>query len=166
MRELLTQYGALHAEVRELLADPKSAILDIDRRVTARQRAMSADETEHFGVPLGGSLIPWIDVDRGDGTSLEEWKGSAETNKILGRTAGAASPVPIDSICVRIGAMRCHSQSLTIKLKSDVPLADIEANVKAMLDHILALRPATVKGHYFRRATLTSTMGPGLKLAV
>ena len=131
MRELLTQYGALNAEVRDLLADPKSAILDIDRRVTERQRAMSAAETEHFGVPLGGSLIPWIDVDRGDGTSLEEWKGSAETNKILGRGAGAAPPVPIDSICVRVGAMRCHSQSLTIKLKSDVPLADISAMIAA-----------------------------------
>jgi len=131
MRELLTQYGALNAEVRELLADPKSAILDIDRRVTERQRAMSAAETEHFGVPLGGSLIPWIDVDRGDGTSLEEWKGGAETNKILGRGPGAAPPVPIDSICVRVGAMRCHSQSLTIKLKSDVPLADIAAMIAA-----------------------------------
>jgi aspartate-semialdehyde dehydrogenase len=131
MRELLAQYGALHAEVRELLADPKSAILEIDRRVTARQRAMGGAETEHFGVPLGGSLIPWIDVDRGDGTSLEEWKGGAETNKILGRGAGAAPPVPIDSICVRVGAMRCHSQSLTIKLKSDVPLADIEAMIAA-----------------------------------
>jgi len=131
MRELLTQYGALHAEVRELLADPKSAILDIDRRVTERQRGMSAAETEHFGVPLGGSLIPWIDVDRGDGTSLEEWKGSAETNKILGRGAGGAPAVPIDSICVRVGAMRCHSQSLTIKLKSDVGLADIAAMIAA-----------------------------------
>jgi len=131
MRELLRQYGALHAEVRELLADPRSAILDIDRRVIERQRGMSADETEHFGVPLGGSLIPWIDVDRGDGTSLEEWKGSAETNKILGRGAGAAPVVPIDSICVRVGAMRCHSQSLTIKLKSDVPLADIASMIAA-----------------------------------
>jgi aspartate-semialdehyde dehydrogenase len=131
MRELLTQYGALHAEVRELLADPKSAILEIDRRVTERQRAMGAAETEHFGVPLGGSLIPWIDVDRGDGTSLEEWKGSAETNKILGRGAGGVPPVPIDSTCVRVGAMRCHSQSLTIRLKSDVPLADIEAMIAA-----------------------------------
>lgn len=131
MRELLTQYGALHAEVRDLLADPKSAILEIDRRVIERQRAMTDAETEHFGVPLGGSLIPWIDADRGDGTSLEEWKGSAETNKILGRGAGAAPAVPIDSICVRVGAMRCHSQSLTIKLKSDVPLADIEAMIAA-----------------------------------
>jgi aspartate-semialdehyde dehydrogenase len=131
MRELLTQYGALHAEVRELLADPKSAILEIDRRVVERQRAMAGAEVEHFGVPLGGSLIPWIDVDRGDGTSLEEWKGGAETNKILGRGAGARPPVPIDSTCVRVGAMRCHSQSLTIKLKSDVPLADIEAMIAA-----------------------------------
>ena len=131
MRELLTQYGALHAEVRDLLADPKSAILDIDRRVSERQRAMSGAETEHFGVPLGGSLIPWIDVDRGDGTSLEEWKGSAETNKILGRGAGGSPAVPIDSICVRVGAMRCHSQSLTIKLKSDVGLADIAAMIAA-----------------------------------
>ena len=134
MRELLTQYGSLHAEVRELLADPKSAILEIDRRIAERQRAMSPAETEHFGVPLGGSLIPWIDVDRGDGTSLEEWKGGAETNKILGR-AGAAS-IPIDSTCVRVGAMRCHSQSLAIKLKSDVPLADIEAMIAADNDWV------------------------------
>ncbi|MEP6740630.1 MAG: aspartate-semialdehyde dehydrogenase [Caldimonas sp.] len=132
MRELLTQYGALHAEVRDLLGDPKSAILEIDRRIAERQRAMSGDETAHFGVPLGGSLIPWIDVDRGDGTSLEEWKGHAETNKILGRGAGAElAAVPIDSTCVRVGAMRCHSQSLTIRLKSDVPLADIEAMIRA-----------------------------------
>ena len=131
MRELLSQYGSRHAEVRELLGDPKSAILEIDRRVSARQRAMTAGETEHFGVPLGGSLIPWIDADRGDGTSLEEWKGNAETNKILGFGRGGKAPVPIDSICVRVGAMRCHSQSLTIKLKSDVPLADIEAMIAA-----------------------------------
>ncbi|MGZ5274856.1 MAG: aspartate-semialdehyde dehydrogenase [Caldimonas sp.] len=132
MRELLTQYGTLNAEVRALLDDPKSAILEIDRKVLARQHAMSAAETANFGVPLGGSLIPRIDADRGDGTSLEEWKGAAETNKILGRGfAGGAAPVPIDSICVRIGAMRCHSQSLTIRLKRDVPLADIEAMIAA-----------------------------------
>ncbi len=131
MRELLTQYGTLHAEVRELLADPKSAILEIDRLVAERQRSMSPAETEHFGVPLGGSLIPWIDVDRGDGTSLEEWKGGAETNKILGRGPSGAPALPIDSTCVRVGAMRCHSQSLAIKLKSDVPLADIEAMIAA-----------------------------------
>jgi aspartate-semialdehyde dehydrogenase len=127
MRELLTQYGALNAEVRALLDDPASAILEIDRKVAARQRAMGGDETANFGVPLGGSLIPWIDADRGDGTSLEEWKGGAETNKILGRGPGFGSEAAaIDSICVRVGAMRCHSQALTIKLKRDVPLADIE----------------------------------------
>ncbi len=127
MRELLTQYGTLNAEVRALLDDPASAILEIDRLVIDKQRALGDDETAHFGVPLGGSLIPWIDSDRGDGTSLEEWKGGAETNKILGRGAPYAAPaVPIDSLCVRVGAMRCHSQALTIKLKRDVPLADIE----------------------------------------
>jgi aspartate-semialdehyde dehydrogenase len=130
MRELLTQYGALNAEVRALLDDPASAILEIDRGVLARQRSMSGNETAHFGVPLGGSLIPWIDADRGDGTSLEEWKGGAETNKILGRGPGFGTPAtPVDSTCVRVGAMRCHSQSLTIKLKRDVPLADIEAMI-------------------------------------
>jgi aspartate-semialdehyde dehydrogenase len=127
MRELLTQYGTLNAEVRALLDDPASAILEIDRKVAARQRALSVDETANFGVPLGGSLIPWIDADRGDGTSLEEWKGGAETNKILGRGPGfGTESTPIDSLCVRVGAMRCHSQALTIKLKRDLPLADIE----------------------------------------
>ena len=127
MRELLTQYGTLNAEVRALLDDPASAILEIDRLVIDKQRALGDDETAHFGVPLGGSLIPWIDSDRGDGTSLEEWKGGAETNKILGRGAPFPAPaVPIDSLCVRVGAMRCHSQALTIKLKRDIPLADIE----------------------------------------
>jgi aspartate-semialdehyde dehydrogenase len=127
MRELLTQYGTLHAEVAALLADPKSAILEIDRKVIARQRALSADETANFGVPLGGSLIPWIDKDLGNGMSKEEWKGMAETNKILGN----AAPVPVDGFCVRVGAMRCHSQALTIKLKKNVPLADIEAMIAA-----------------------------------
>ena len=131
MRELLTQYGTLNAEVRALLDDPRSSILEIDRRVAERQRSMSETERAQFGVPLGGSLIPWIDADRGDGTSLEEWKGGAETNKILGRGQDSMAPVPIDSICVRVGAMRCHSQSLTLKLKSDVPLADIEAMIAA-----------------------------------
>jgi aspartate-semialdehyde dehydrogenase len=123
MRELLTQYGTLNAAVKPLLDDPASAILEIDRLTAQTQRGMSAEETKNFMVPLGGSLIPWIDADRGDGTSLEEWKGGAETNKILGR----AQPLPIDSTCIRVGAMRCHSQSLTIKLKKDVPLADIES---------------------------------------
>jgi aspartate-semialdehyde dehydrogenase len=138
MRELLTQYGTLNAEVRDLLDDPASAILEIDRKVASRQRSMSAEETANFMVPLGGSLIPWIDVDRGDGTSLEEWKGGAETNKILGRGPGfGTEATPIDSICVRVGAMRCHSQSLTIKLKRDVPLSDIE--------HLIAEDNAWVK---------------------
>ncbi|WP_295645316.1 aspartate-semialdehyde dehydrogenase [uncultured Methylibium sp.] len=130
MRELLTQYGTLNASVKSLLDDPASAILEIDRQVAATQRGLTAEETRNFMVPLGGSLIPWIDVDRGDGTSLEEWKGGAETNKILGRGPGFGSvATPIDSICVRVGAMRCHSQALTMKLKKDVPLADIEAMI-------------------------------------
>lgn len=130
MRELLTQFGTLNAAVRPMLDDPASAILEIDRRIAATQRGLPAEETKNFMVPLAGSLIPWIDADRGDGTSLEEWKGGAETNKILGRGPGFGSPAtPIDSICVRVGAMRCHSQALTIKLKKDVPLADIEAMI-------------------------------------
>ena len=131
MRELLTQYGTLNAAVRPLLDDPASAILDIDRQIAATQRGLSAEQTKNFTVPLGGSLIPWIDSDRGDGTSLEEWKGSAETNKILGRGPGfGTAAVPIDSLCVRVGAMRCHSQALTLKLRRDVPLADIEAMIR------------------------------------
>ena len=141
MRELLTQYGALNHEVKAMLDDPKSAILEIDRKVIAKQRALTASETENFGVPLGGSLIPWIDKDlglgknQGDdgwGTSREEWKGMAETNKILGQGAGFTAPaVPVDGFCVRVGAMRCHSQALTFKLKKNVPLADIEAMIAA-----------------------------------
>ena len=132
MRELLTQYGTLHGEVRALLDDPKSAILEIDRKVIAKQRSLSAQETANFGVPLGGSLIPWIDKDLGDGTSKEEWKGMAEGNKILGLGPDFGSPmVPIDSTCIRIGAMRCHSQSLTFKLNKNIPLADIEALIAA-----------------------------------
>ncbi|MFM2065291.1 MAG: aspartate-semialdehyde dehydrogenase [Pseudomonadota bacterium] len=132
MRELLTQFGTLNAEVRDLLADPKSAILEIDRRVIARQRSLGEAETANFGVPLGGSLIPWIDKDLGNGSSREEWKGMAETNKILGQGEGFGSPaVPVDGFCVRVGAMRCHSQALTFKLRKDVPLADIEAMIAA-----------------------------------
>ena len=132
MRELLTQFGTLNAQVKSLLDDPKSAILEIDRQVIGRQRALGADETAQFGVPLGGSLIPWIDKDLGNGVSREEWKGMAETNKILGQGEGYASPaVPVDGFCVRVGAMRCHSQALTFKLKQDVPLADIEAMIAA-----------------------------------
>lgn len=132
MRELLTQYGTLNAEVRSLLDDPKSAILEIDRKVIARQRALTPEETANFGVPLGGSLIPWIDKDLGNGQSKEEWKGMAETNKILGQGEGFGSPaVPVDGFCVRVGAMRCHSQALTFKLKREVPVADIEAMIAA-----------------------------------
>ncbi len=132
MRELLTQYGTLNAEVKALLDDPKSAILEIDRLVAAKQRALSADETRNFGVPLGGSLIPWIDKDLGNGMSKEEWKGMAETNKILGQGEGfGTAAVPVDGFCVRVGAMRCHSQALTFKLRKDVPLADIEAMIAA-----------------------------------
>jgi aspartate-semialdehyde dehydrogenase len=149
MRELLTQFGTLNAAVRPLLDDPASAILEIDRQVAATQRGLSADETKNFMVPLAGSLIPWIDADRGDGTSLEEWKGGAETDKILGRGPGFGNPAtPIDSLCVRVGAMRCHSQALTIKLKKDVPLADIEqmiANDNAWVRFVPNTREATVR---------------------
>ena len=141
MRELLTQFGTLHGEVRSLLDDPKSAILEIDRKVLAKQQSLTASETANFGAPLGGSLIPWIDADLGIGKlqtdaswgmSKEEWKGGVETNKILGQGAmfGTAA-TPVDGFCVRIGAMRCHSQALTFKLKKDVPLADLEAMMAA-----------------------------------
>ena len=132
MRELLTQFGTLHTEVRELLDDPHSPILEIDRKVLARQHSLSAQETSNFGVPLGGSLIPWIDKDLGHGVSREEWKAGAETNKILGRGADfGTAATPVDGFCIRIGAMRCHSQALTFKLVRDVPLADIEALIAA-----------------------------------
>ena len=126
MRELLTQFGELNASVRGLLDDPASAILEIDRGVLARQQDPSLPQ-EHFGVPLGGNLIPWIDKDLGNGVTREEWKAGVETNKILGRgDAFGTAATPIDGLCVRIGAMRCHSQALTIKLKRDVPLDEIE----------------------------------------
>ncbi|CDF85206.1 aspartate-semialdehyde dehydrogenase [Pseudomonas sp. QL9] len=122
MRELIKQMGAINASVADDLANPSSAILDIDRKVAEIIRS-DALPTEHFGAPLAGSLIPWIDKELPNGQSREEWKGQAETNKILGRFK---SPIPVDGICVRIGAMRCHSQALTIKLNKDVPMADIE----------------------------------------
>jgi len=126
MRELLVQFGLINAEVKDLLANPASAILEIDRKVLAKQNDGSLP-MEHFGgVPLAGNLIPWIDRDMGNGMSLEEWKGGAETNKILGRGEGFSTPAtPVDSVCVRIGAMRCHSQALTIKLRKDVPLDEL-----------------------------------------
>jgi len=141
MRELLTQYGTLNAEVKDLLDDPKSAILEIDRKVIAKQRALTDAETANFGVPLGGSLIPWIDKDMGIGknrdefgwgVAKEEWKGMAESNKILGLGESFNKPaIPVDGFCIRVGAMRCHSQALTFKLKKDVPVADIEAMIAA-----------------------------------
>ena len=132
MRELLAQFGTLNHEVKALLADPTSAILEIDRKVIAKQRGLEDAEKANFGVPLGGSLIPWIDKDLGNGVSREEWKGMAETNKIMGWGEGFGTPaVPVDGYCVRIGAMRCHSQALTFKLKKDVPVADIEAMIAA-----------------------------------
>ena len=123
MRELLEQMGRLHQSVSPLLEDPASAILDIDRKVTETMRADDFP-TANFGVPLAGSLIPWIDKQLDNGQSREEWKGQAETNKILGRRK---KPIPIDGLCVRIGAMRCHSQALTVRLEKNVPLDEIES---------------------------------------
>ena len=144
MRELLQQMGEVHFAAKALLEDPASAILEIDREVAGILR----DEgfpTEHFGVPLAGSLLPWIDADLGNGQSREEWKGHAETNKILGREA---RPVTIDGLCVRVGAMRCHSQGLTLKLRKDLPLAEIEsilASANAWVKVIPNRREETLK---------------------
>jgi aspartate-semialdehyde dehydrogenase len=121
MRELLAQMGKLSGSVETLLADPASAILEIDRKVTTMLRSGDMPKKE-FGYPLAGSLLPWIDREVEDGQSREEWKGLVETNKIL----GTIKPIPVDGLCVRIGAMRCHSQALTIKLNRDVPIGDIE----------------------------------------
>jgi aspartate-semialdehyde dehydrogenase len=153
MRELLLQMGAAYRAAEPLLADPASSILDIDRKVSAALRSPSLPR-EHLGAPLAGSLIPWIDKDLGTGQSREEWKGGVEANKILGTDA---APIPVDGVCVRIGAMRCHSQALTIKLKEDVPLMDIERTLVASNDwvrvipneresSISALSPAAVTG--------------------
>jgi aspartate-semialdehyde dehydrogenase len=122
MRELLSQFGTLNAEVSTELDDPASAILDIDRKVLAHQR--SGIDATQFGVPLAGSLIPWIDADLGNGQSKEEWKASVETNKILGTSED--NHVIMDGLCVRIGAMRSHSQALTLKLREDLSVAEIE----------------------------------------
>ncbi|MGO4745588.1 aspartate-semialdehyde dehydrogenase [Serratia quinivorans] len=121
MRELLTQMGMLHADVAKELQDPASAILDIERKVTAATRSGKLP-TDNFGVPLAGSLIPWIDKQLDNGQSREEWKGQAETNKIL----NSSSVIPVDGLCVRVGALRCHSQAFTLKLKKDVSLPEIE----------------------------------------
>jgi aspartate-semialdehyde dehydrogenase len=167
MRELLTQMGETHRVAQGLLNDPASAILDIDREVAGILRD-EAFPKEHFGVPLAGSLIPWIDKDLGNGQSREEWKGQAETNKILGRSG---NPIPVDGLCVRIGAMRCHSQALTIKLKKDVPLDDVHSLLAAHNDWVSvvpnqrevtvkALTPVAVTG------TLTVPVGRLRKLAM
>ena len=173
MRELLTQYGTLYAEVKALLDDPKSSILDIDRKIAERQRSLSPADTANFGVPLGGSLIPWIDKDLGLGKSQddadwgkskEEWKGMAETNKIMGLgddVAGGSggSAIPVDGFCVRVGAMRCHSQALTFKLKKNVPVADIEAMLAADNDWVKVVpntREATVQ--HLTPVAVTGTM--------
>ena len=153
MRELLSQMGHAHGVVKPLLDDPVSSILEIDRKVSDAQRG-GAFPTEHFGVPLAGSLIPWIDRDLGNGQSKEEWKAQAEGNKILGREA---NPIPIDGVCVRIGAMRCHSQALTIKLNRDLPIEEVERTLAAANQwvkvipnrkepSILELTPAAVTG--------------------
>ncbi len=128
MRELLQQMGALHAAVEAELADPAGAILEIDRKVAAELRSASLPVANFRGVPLAGSLIPWIDVPVEHGQSKEEWKGGAECNKILGRPPfRSPGSIPIDGLCVRVGAMRCHSQGLTVKLRRDVPIRDVEA---------------------------------------
>jgi len=168
MRELLSQMGRLHGSVADLLADPKSAILEIDRRVVAAMHDTDFP-SEHFGVPLAGSLIPWIDRDLGTGMSREEWKGDAELNKILGRAAPRR--IPVESLCVRIGAMRCHSQALTIKLRKSLRLDRIEEILAAGNDwvkvipnnkaaSVAGLSPAAVTG------TLSIPVGRLRKLAM
>jgi aspartate-semialdehyde dehydrogenase len=167
MRELLEQMGAAHASAAALLRDPGSAILGIDRAVTDCLRGDALPKAQ-FGAPLAGSLIPWIDKDLGNGQSREEWKGSAETNKILGRSG---NPIPVEGICVRIGAMRCHSQAMTIRLKRDLPLAEIEQIIaggndwvrlvpNTREDSIRELAPARVSG------TLSIPIGRVRKLSM
>jgi aspartate-semialdehyde dehydrogenase len=167
MRELISQMGAIHAAVKTQLDDPASAILEIDQSVAEILRSASFPK-QHFGVPLAGSLIPWIDKQLDNGQSREEWKGQAESNKILGRES---RPIPIDGLCVRIGAMRCHSQALTIKLTGNVPLDEIlgilaEAHQWARVvpnDRDISMReltPAAVTG------TLTVPVGRLRKLAM
>jgi aspartate-semialdehyde dehydrogenase len=144
MRELVQQMGLAHESVADLLADPGSSILDIDRILAATQRGPDFP-VENFGHPLAGSLLPWIDADLGNGQSREEWKAQAEGNKILGRSA---HPIPIDGICVRVGAMRCHSQALTVKLRRDVPLSEIErllADANAWVKVVPNVKDATLR---------------------
>lgn len=167
MREMLEQMGALYRSAAGLLADPASAILDIDRTVSDSLRRPDFPKAQ-FGAPLAASLIPWIDKDLGNGQSREEWKAGAESNKIMGTEA---NPVPVEGICVRVSAMRCHSQALTIKLKRDLPLAEVERLIAAGNDwvkvvpnereaSIAALAPAAVSG------TMTIPIGRLRKLAM
>ena len=157
MRELLTQMGELNESARGHLADPASQILDIDRAVRgAMQRADFPHQ--HLEHPLAGSLLPWIDKDLGNGQSREEWKAQAEANKILGR--GAEDSIPLDGVCVRIGAMRCHSQAMTIKLNRDVPMADIEALIAGANDWVKVIpneRESSLKE--LTPAAVTGTLG-------
>jgi aspartate-semialdehyde dehydrogenase len=172
MRELLAQMGMLHAAVESELADPRSAILDIDRKVAQMMRSSDFPVANFRGVPLAGSLIPWIDVPVEHGQSKEEWKGGAECNKILGKPAfRSEGSVPIDGLCVRIGAMRCHSQGLTIKLKKNVPLDEVSDIIASANEWVRVvpnereitereLTPAAVTG------TLTIPVGRLHKLAM
>lgn len=155
MRELLKQMGAAHSSAAALLSDPAAAILAIDKKVADTLRSRDYP-TEFFGAPLAGSLIPWIDKDMGNGQSREEWKGQAETNKILGRSS---HPVPVDGLCVRIGAMRCHSQALTVKLTRDVPMDEINAMLAGANDWVRVIpneRDPTV--HELTPAAVTGTL--------
>lgn len=157
MREVLAQFGALHGVVADELADPASAILDIDRKVLDAQRGDVLD-TSMFGAPLSGSLIPWIDADLGDGQSREEWKSAAETNKILGRTDRFAQDwVPMDGLCVRIATMRSHSQALTVKLREDLPVDEIERIIDA--DNEWATVVPNTKADSMRDLTPVATSG-------
>jgi len=141
MRELLVQMGDLRDSVADQLATPSSAILDIDRDVTARMR--SADfPTEQFGYPLAGSALPWIDTIMETGQSKEEWKAGAESNKILGREG---DPIPMDGLCVRIGSMRCHGQAFTIKLKKDIPIDEIEDIIAKHNEWVKVVPAFTIK---------------------
>ena len=161
MRELVGQMGRLYASVADLLADPRSPILEIDRRVAATMRS-SDFPTEHFGVPLAGSLIPWIDKDLGNGMSREEWKGDAELNKMLGRDGAAR--IPVESLCVRVGAMRCHSQALTIKLRRNVALPELEAIIASGNDWVKVVpndRDASIAGLSPTAVTGTMTIPIG-----
>lgn len=144
MRELIAQMGVAHKSVEAELANPSSAILEIDRKLAETMRS-SEYPVDNFGVPLAGSLIPWIDKQLDNGQSREEWKGQAETNKILGRSA---NPIAVDGTCVRIGAMRCHSQALTIKLNKNVPMSDIEGLISEANDWVKLVpneREATIR---------------------